>query len=148
MPYISSLCKNIEKRLGDAVGKVSIAATIFHPASMARMELKDQLEKIKLLAEYFNINATEAASEWMCFRSYLEKHQEQTSNEIFRYMMISDLGDAFPEIRQICGIILTCPVGTAGNFNMLFFIYCQKYCHHHKIIKFWSVVRYQNSYFM
>lgn len=81
--YMSSLCKNIAKRLGDAAGQVSIAATIFLPASMINMELKDQLEKIKFLAEYFNINAKEGANELMCFRSYMESIENKSPNKYF-----------------------------------------------------------------
>jgi len=53
--YIQSLCRNMEKKFGDTVGQVSVAATIFNPAS-SKLPVEDPVDKIRLLAEHFNLN--------------------------------------------------------------------------------------------
>ena len=111
--YISSLCKNMQKRFDDSVGHISIAATIFEPASV-KMPVADQLEKIGFLAEHFNLNKEHAVNEWSCFRRYLDHHQDKKCCDIFKTILRTDLSDAFPQIAKIAGIILAAPIGTAG----------------------------------
>ena len=111
--YIKSLCKNMDKRFGDSVGQINVAATIFNPAS-AEMSLDDQLDKIRLLAEHFKLNKNYAANEWLCFRRYMDHNKDKNCAEILRSTLVTDLSDAFPELAKLAGIVLVSPIGTAG----------------------------------
>jgi len=116
VPYISSLLQNIEKRFGDSSGKISIAATIFDPNNISD-NISQQLDKVRLLSEYFKMDCEAAVAEWTCFRSFLSKHQEMSTVAVLKSVLTSSLGDAFPLVAKIAGIILACPVGTAGKLN-------------------------------
>lgn len=74
-PYIEVICRNIDKRFGDAAGNISIAATIFEPHNVDKMFPEEQMQKIRILAKYFEMDENEAVSEWSCFRNYLKKHE-------------------------------------------------------------------------
>ena len=111
--YIQSLCKNMDKRFGDSVGQISVAATIFKPDS-AEMSLHDQLEKICVLADHFQLNKDCAANEWLCFQRYMDHHKNKNCAEMFNSILVSDLSDAFPELAKLAGIIIVSPIGTAG----------------------------------
>jgi hAT family C-terminal dimerisation region len=111
--YIQSLCKNMDKRFGDSVGQISVAATIFKPDSV-EMSLEDQLEKVGVLADHFKLNKDSAANEWLCFRRYMDHRKNKNGADIFNSLLVSDLSDAFPELAKLAGIIMVSPIGTAG----------------------------------
>lgn len=103
----------MEKRFGDSVGQISVAATIFNPAS-SKLSVEDQMDKIRLLAEHFNLSKEQAANEWLCFRRYMDNHKDKATADIFKNILVTDLCDAFPEVAKLAGIILVSPIGTAG----------------------------------
>ena len=113
-PYIQTLCRNVEKRFGDAAGKIGIAATIFKPSNVNTQDIDQQQEHVRALAKYFCLHEEEAVTEWVCFRNYLMKHQNDTTDQILKSMLTSDVGDSYPQIYQLAGIVLSCPIGTAG----------------------------------
>ena len=50
----------------------------------------------------------------MCFRNYLGKQQEKTTSDVPKALIVSDFRDTFPLLSKIAGIMVACPVGTAG----------------------------------
>ena len=78
--FIQILCRNIEKRFGDAAGKISIAATIFKLSNVDTQDIEQQQEHVRVLAKFFRLQEEEAVTEWVCFRNYLMKHQKQTAS--------------------------------------------------------------------
>jgi hypothetical protein len=103
----------MDKRFGDSVGQISVAATIFKPDSV-EMSLEDQLEKVGVLADHFKLNKDSAANEWLCFRRYMDHRKNKNGADIFNSLLVSDLSDAFPELAKLAGIIMVSPIGTAG----------------------------------
>ena len=78
----------MEKRFGDSVGQISVAATIFNPAS-SKLRVEDQMDKIRLLAEHFKLNKEQAANEWLCFRRYMDNHKDKTTADIFKNILVT-----------------------------------------------------------
>lgn len=113
-PYISTLCKNIDKRFGDAAGNVSIAATIFNPGNVDINDMKQQQEHVRTLTKFFGMPQDSAVTEWVCFRNYLLKHRTESCGNVLKSLLTTDVGDSYPQLCQLAGIVLACPVGTAG----------------------------------
>ena len=113
-PYIQTLCRNIEKRFGDAAGKISIAAAIFKPSNVDTQDIEQQQEHVRVLAKFFRLQEEEAVTEWVRFRNHLMRHQNETSDKILKSLLTSGVGDSYPQIYQLAGIVLACPIGTAG----------------------------------
>jgi hypothetical protein len=114
-PYIDRLCKNIKKRFGDSASHVSIAASLFNPQNFDKLDLQQQQEHIQTLATFFKLDADAALTEWTCYRNYLALHRDDTGSQIFKDLLVSPVGDSFPQLQHLAGIILACPVGTAGT---------------------------------
>ena len=74
-PYVDKLCKNIERRFGDAVGEISVSSQLFCPDIAVKMNRKQQYEHVTALTRYFKMDSDTAAAEWTCFRNYIEKHK-------------------------------------------------------------------------
>ena len=104
----------MKHRFNDSITQVSAAATIFDVAS-AEMPQSEQLEKLRLLCDYFKLNSSSVEHEWLCFRQYLVLQKEKTCPDIMNSLLQSDLADAFPLLATIAGIVLACPIGTAGR---------------------------------
>lgn len=113
-PYISKICRNIEKRFGDSAGQVSTAASVFTAADVETKPLSQQLQHIRLLSKYFKLNDDDISAEWICFRKFLEKHKSEACDEICKRLLNSDVGDSFPQLKTLAGILLSCPIGTAN----------------------------------
>jgi len=45
------------------------------------------MDKIRLLAEHFNLNKEQAANEWLCFRRYTDK----ATTDIFKNILVTDV---------------------------------------------------------
>lgn len=114
-PYIRVVCTNIEKRFGDAAGNISIAATIFNPTNVNQHNIKQQEEHVQTLSKFFGLDQASAMAEWVCFRNYLLKHKTETCGYVLKCLLTSDVGDSYPQLCQLAGIVLACPVGTAGE---------------------------------
>ena len=70
---------------------------------------------MRVLAKFFRLGEEEAVTEWVCFRNYLMKHKNETSDKILKSLLTSDVGDSYPQIFQLAGILLACLIGTAGK---------------------------------
>ena len=114
-PYIEILSKNIAKRFGDSAGKVSMAAGVFDPSNVGKTSLKEQQTNVRLLSEFFKLDADDGETEWTCFRNYLQRHQSQLRSEVLEKLLTSEVGDSYPVLSKLAGILLSCPVGTAGK---------------------------------
>jgi len=115
-PYIDRLCKNIEKRFGDSISHISTAALLFNPRIVDEIEPAQQRQNIQTLAGFFNMNADSLLNEWVCFGKYLARHRDDDAKKIFTDLFVTPLGEGYPELCKLAGIVLACPVGTAGTF--------------------------------
>lgn len=115
-PYIEKLCRNIDRRFGDAVGKVSVAANVFNPGSVKTVAVKNQFDAIRELCTYFQLDPEMAIPEWKCFVNYLLNHSTDTTEMFFQSLLTTDIGDSFPTVKKLAEIVLSCPIGTAGQF--------------------------------
>ena len=113
-PYITKLCSNLERRFGDTVGKVSAAACVFNPLNVDKHTLPEQQEQVQLLSDYFRLSGEDASAEWVCFRNFLQRHRLESSDDICKHLLTSDVGDSFPQLQKLAGILVCCPVGTAS----------------------------------
>jgi len=113
-PYIDRLCKNIEKRFGDSASRISVAASLFNARKYDELDLKMQQQHIQTLAAFFELDAEAALAEWTCYRNYLARHKNDEDSKILKDLLVSSVGDSFPQLAKLAGIILACPVGTAG----------------------------------
>jgi hypothetical protein len=113
-PYVTAFIRNMNKRFGDAIGNVSLAASVFKPCNVLTASLSEQQEQVRQLASYFELDKDEAANEWSCFRHYLSKRVSATVSDVFKSLLNSDVGDSYPALSTLAGIIVACPVGTAG----------------------------------
>jgi hypothetical protein len=135
VPYITALLKNMERRLGDSMKSLSIAANIFDPSNksdFSRDELADQLSS---LCDAFKLPQEVAKAEWACFLPYLVRMQQSSNptascsastsssqcetmvaptTAVLKKLITSDLADAFPTLSKLATIMLTCPIGTAS----------------------------------
>ena len=86
----------------------------FNPFNVLTASLSEQQEQVRQLASYFELDKDEAANEWSCFRHYLSKRVSATVSDVFKSLLNSDVGDSYPALSTLAGIIVACPVGTAG----------------------------------
>jgi len=70
-PYIANLCKHIDNRFGDGVGRLSTAALIFNPSVVVSKTIEEQNTYLRLVCEYYKVNANVALDEWKTFINYL-----------------------------------------------------------------------------
>jgi len=116
-PYIEQIIKNIDKRFGDAVGEVSVAAQLFSPEIAVQFKQAKQYEHLTALARYFKVDSEAACSEWTCFRNYIDKHKADGAAEIFKSLLTTDVGDSYPVLSKLAAVTLACPIGTAGIYH-------------------------------
>ena len=84
--------------------------------------MSQQKEQVRTLSTFFGLNEDAAMTEWVCFRNYLMKHKKETCGYVLKSLLASDVGDSYPQLYQLAGIVLACPVGTAGkmSYNLQF----------------------------
>lgn len=95
-----------------------MATAVFDPSNTEKMSLKDQQTHVRLLSEFFHLNADDAENEWKCFRNYMLKHLTQSHSDVMEKLLTSDVGDSYPVLSKLTGIILSCPIGTAGKSTL------------------------------
>ena len=142
-PYITKLRSNLERRFGDTVGKISAAACVFNPMNVDKHMLPEQQEQVKLLSDYFQLSGEDASDEWVCFRNFLQRHHLESSDDICTHLLTTDVGDSFPQLQKLAGILLCCPVGTANversfsTMNRVCNKLRQRICDWHQLI--WAI---------
>ena len=75
------------------------------------------------LSKFFALNEDAAMIEWLCFHNYLMKHKKETRGYVLKSLLASDVGNSYPQLYQLAGIVLACPVGIAGkvSYNLQFY---------------------------
>jgi len=74
----------------------------------------EQQEQIQLLSDYFRLSGEDASAEWACFQNFLQRHRLESSDDIVKHLLTSGVGDSFPQLQKLAGILLCYPVGTAN----------------------------------
>ena len=95
---------------------MSVACTVFDPKLVKNMSREQQVQNIRVLAQYLNVCEDNAVAEWNIFRPTLlsDKNGQKTASDMFTMLITSDLADSFSCLTCIAQAIVSCPVGTAG----------------------------------
>jgi len=48
--------------------------------------------------------------------NYLHEHNTSTPEELFKSLLMTDVGDSYPLISLLAAVTLACPLGKAGKF--------------------------------
>jgi len=113
-PYICKIVANLERRFGDAVGKLSLASTIFHPGIISNKDSVEQHESLRTVCSFYKVDPEEALSEWRCLVKYLSRHQDDSPETFAKTLLTTDVGDSYPTMAHLAAVTLACPLGTAG----------------------------------
>ena len=62
-PYITTICENLSRRFGDATGNVSVACAVFDPKLVKDISREQQVQNIRVLAQYLNVCEDNAVAE-------------------------------------------------------------------------------------
>ena len=95
----------------------SVSLRLF--STQDELDLKMQQQHIQTLAAFFELDAEAALAEWTCYHNYFARHKNDEDSKILKDLLVSSVGDSFPQLAKLAGIILACPVGTAGLHNTL-----------------------------
>lgn len=105
----------MDNRFGDGIGQLSIASMILNPAMVVTTTTEELHSNVRAVCNYFKLDAEVAIDEWKCFVNYIHKHKNDTPATLLKTLLTTDVGESYPLTTKLAALILSCPVGTAGQ---------------------------------